>query len=466
MDVMTTILAFRKWTRTDWAWFGAGALSLFLSLSFVVPWRPYLVRSGELDDSWMLALNALFGGDLQFGRDLLFTYGPWGFLDTRCYYPQTYAVMVLVWAFVALVLWRACWLISRQYISRPGVAFIWLVATLGCAALEVRLLNATLMFLIATLVVYYFYVDSRTLSATSVLLVGAVALASLVKFSYLLTAAVAVLPITADQLRRKQVPSVLLMFCTFFGVLFLLAKQRVSSLWPYLTTSMHMAAHYTDAMSLSPRVPPVDLASWIITASLLIAVVLVKEWRQHKWSAVVSVSALSGILFMTYKWGYVRHDRTHAAPATLALLAMVCLYVPSLRALLPGRRWGWKLAGVVVAAMMVCWATVSFSAHRALPVHFARSLFARIPANLGAAVRLGLGTSSLPVEYAEALAEIRRASPLPALHGPVRCLPVGPIPCRGLWTQLSAAPRLPELLRLFGEPGTNQRRPPPGPPSR
>lgn len=77
------------------------------------------------------------------------------------------------------------------------------------------------------------------------------------------------------------------MFCTFFGVLFLVTKQWVSSLWPYLSTSMHMAAHYTDAMSLSPRVPPVDLASWIIAASLLIAVVFVRGWRQHKWSAVV-----------------------------------------------------------------------------------------------------------------------------------------------------------------------------------
>lgn len=424
----------RLWTRADWGWFAAGAASLILSLSFFIPWRPYLVHSADLDDSWMLALNVLFASGAQFGRDVVFTYGPWGFLDTRCYYPQTYALMVLGWAFFAFVFWRTCWVVSRRHISKPGIAFVWLTAILGLAALGIEATSATLLFLTAVAVVYFFNSDARPWSVTSVLLVAAVALASLVKFSYFIAALLAIAPIAVDQLRRKQAPSVLLLFGSFYLGLYLLAGQRVSSLGPYLRVSTHLAAHYTDAMSYatgslwqrsvsSPDVPPLDLFCFLFASSLLAAAVVAAESRRRTWACLLPLSALGGVLFMIYKWGYVRHEMPHAPLATMALLAVAILYLPPLRSLLPGRRWGWRVAGVVLTAAMVCGATVYDSIDRGLPAYFIRSLLAQMPSNFACAIRLGLGASPLRAKYADALAEIRNWSPAPQVQGTVDVYP-------------------------------------------
>src|SRR5262245_52061436 len=55
-------------------------LWLFGPALFAVPWTSAQLTAG-LDASWVTALNLAFLHRLRFGHDLLFTYGPLGFVD-------------------------------------------------------------------------------------------------------------------------------------------------------------------------------------------------------------------------------------------------------------------------------------------------------------------------------------------------------------------------------------------------
>ena len=432
MNAPDTDLQSRKPARTDRGWLAVGAATLALGLSFFVPWQPYLVRSVRIDDSWMLALNATFGKGLQCGHDIIFTYGPWGFLNTRCYHPDTFGWMLFAWSAFAVVFWMVCWRVARRYFANPGIAFIWMIVTLGTAALGVHSQNSTLACLPALLLVCYFYLEPKTWSAMWMLLIAAVAWASLVKFSFFIEAVLVVLPIAADQVRRRRLPLVLPLFCIFVVFFDLLAGQRIGFLWDYLRSSTEMAGRYTEAMSImqtSPpagwpaSLPPPDLIGFLFACGALFGLAVLAERRRRGPAAIWPLAALAGLLFTTYKSGYVRHDAVHAPLATLCLLAVVWLHVPVLRERLTGRGWRWGIGAMTVLAASVCWDAVRFPTAEELPLYFARVNLSAVRGNTASAADLLFGRSPLPADYRLAIAQIREWSPTPGIHGTVDVYP-------------------------------------------
>jgi hypothetical protein len=55
----------------------ASALTVFL----FTPWWPWQPAAG-LDPSWAYAINEAVAGHLVFGRDFIWTFGPFGAVDT------------------------------------------------------------------------------------------------------------------------------------------------------------------------------------------------------------------------------------------------------------------------------------------------------------------------------------------------------------------------------------------------
>ena len=81
-----------------WVW----GLTLFIFLSLPV-WAPRIFGP-LIDDSWLATLNHFAFDGLQFGTDLVFTYGPLGFLQVPFYYPGTYALQIAFYLLVGSAL--------------------------------------------------------------------------------------------------------------------------------------------------------------------------------------------------------------------------------------------------------------------------------------------------------------------------------------------------------------------------
>ena len=87
-----TFAELRALTKTLAKWLAAATSLLFAFSRFLPSGRG---GANFLDDSWIQMLHLAFAERLQFGRDIVFTFGPWGFLFGG-YHPATYLISVVV----------------------------------------------------------------------------------------------------------------------------------------------------------------------------------------------------------------------------------------------------------------------------------------------------------------------------------------------------------------------------------
>src|SRR2546430_14582893 len=98
-----TLAELRAITKALAKWLAAITSLVFAFARFLPSGRPGAY--GIIEDSWIQMLHTAFAERLQFGRDIVFTFGPWGFLYGG-YHPAADLVLVVVWGvFAAVFLW-------------------------------------------------------------------------------------------------------------------------------------------------------------------------------------------------------------------------------------------------------------------------------------------------------------------------------------------------------------------------
>src|ERR1017187_4749477 len=154
---MALDFSFPNWLKAGKWLLPSSAFIYLFSLFF--PW----VSGPPLrpDDSWELILHAAFEHHLQFGWDLVFTFGPWGFLYGG-YYPPTFPIAVMVWTLLAFVFWWAGWRVACHFSANKLFAWFWFIGFAGIAGMrveqnfDVRMAGWTLLLLFL-----YFFVEDR-----------------------------------------------------------------------------------------------------------------------------------------------------------------------------------------------------------------------------------------------------------------------------------------------------------------
>jgi hypothetical protein len=110
----------------------------FVGFSFIAvitycPFNPCMFSDG-LSESWVLALNIAFADGLRFGKDILYSYGPWGFLYgglsryVPMYYPETFGYLLCLRVFLSLSFLLLLWFTSKFLIRRPWIRYVWICA--------------------------------------------------------------------------------------------------------------------------------------------------------------------------------------------------------------------------------------------------------------------------------------------------------------------------------------------------
>src|ERR1022692_277138 len=79
------------------------AILLGSMLLLLMPWTPWMPVRG-LDPSWVRTLDYAFESRFQFGPDLLFTYGPLGFVQADLYSPGSYPWVLAIRGLVLVLL--------------------------------------------------------------------------------------------------------------------------------------------------------------------------------------------------------------------------------------------------------------------------------------------------------------------------------------------------------------------------
>src|SRR5688572_10703694 len=135
-------------------------VTLFYAVMLLAAWRPQFFSaetlSDGLDSGWAFALNAFHAKGFQHGRDVVFTYGPLGFLEPRFYHPDTYIALLLRSAAFAVVVWYALWSYGRSVIQNVWARGVWLVILTTLAGITVRATEPE-FFLCALLLLIHFH---------------------------------------------------------------------------------------------------------------------------------------------------------------------------------------------------------------------------------------------------------------------------------------------------------------------
>jgi hypothetical protein len=273
------------------------------------------VPSGSgLDTSWQEVLNWGILHGAQWGKDLVFTYGPLGFLTPGALFdPSLYWVQILLQACMSAI---CAWLMAANIARMPlvtGMSFLLVTLVLG---LEWGSSSAA-WYLTYPLALLVLNRVSRQSIASCVLVVGLAtfeAMLPLMKFSvfplWLLWIPTGFMVLYLARLRKLA--------AVFLGasiispvVIWLLSRQHISNLPAFFHSSWQVALYYGPAMQAPPDVPANDL---VAITSLLFALIYIGAvaWSGRRSLRRLMVTMLlAAALVLAYRAGTLRADGGH-----------------------------------------------------------------------------------------------------------------------------------------------------------
>ena len=359
-----------RWPRGAW-WAVAAGLTVALALLLLVPWEPW-IPSGDIDRSYTQALHLAFAQGLRFGREVVFTLGPWGLLYAG-YTPQTSSVCLAAWLLLAAAWGWGAWTLSRRLGAGPWLALAWSTLLVVSAGLpSVGSVDARLWALAPLLLLVRFGGEPRSPRAELVL-AAAAGFSVLIKFSFAAAAGPVLLALAVDDLRRRRrfpLAAAVAAGAALAG--WWLAGQRTSDLAAFVASSARLSADHGEAMALSSPTDGRDVALFLGTATAVLATAGAACWRRLRARAALPLLALAAAVFVLFKAGYVRHD-AHEVTATCGLLLLGALLVPTAWSSFPGR---WRWAAAIPFALAAALASSSLARHEGsgLTTHLAAEL--------------------------------------------------------------------------------------------
>jgi hypothetical protein len=407
---------------------------LFYVLSRFLPCTPpdEYPNLDDIDMAWTQALHLAFHQHLQFGREVVFTYGPWGFIS-RGYHPSTHSVSLLLWIGLSAVFWAAGRRLAGHFSSNRLISWLWLIAFTAFASIPVGDdFNLRVVAWSILLLVTHFFVQESSFTPVQIALVVSMGLLSLIKFTGFIDAMVVILVMAVDDLGRRRFPWSLPVFVASLLCFWAAAGQGWNSFMPYLANSWRLTAGYTDAMMRYRVGEKSDELWYLLLAVANVRLIVAVAWGRFRLRSGLVLISLAAILFLLFKGGYVRPDRHEISAANgLVLVALAGLAVA----------WREKSRWVGFAGAAVLVACVSF-AFLAFNQWFPEN---RLPRQLAAT--FGFHSLSAPIQTtftdslqkhfdADATAE-RKRLPLPFVIGGTDIYPwdITPILAHGMTYQ-------------------------------
>lgn len=377
----------------------SAALALLLWPSLMLfPGAP----DASLDASWQEFLIHAHAQGWQAGREIVFTWGPWGFLNTHFHLGDADAVARLVWETVGKLL-LACGLVALT--QRVGA---WRqTAFIGASVLCAWLFADTIYYVFISLAIVAGLIPATASRRILWLLPPALAFLACLKFTYTLLALGGVGLATAAALARREYRAAALIAAGFgaaFVLAWIAAGQHPDHLLPYFRRSLELSSGYADAMGMDET-----WSVFLCGAGLLVAAAsfVLHFWRTHadRILATATTLYLGAAWFIVWKASFTRADGH-----VFGFFLYTLLLAPVLpRLCFPERRWHWFDLAPVAALVGIGLTEPGLLAR--LP----GIAVARIVANARELPRL----ARLPAAWDLALVRAKEATRLPAVQAAV-----------------------------------------------
>ena len=337
------------WVPAWWRWPAACVLA-FATLPRGVSWP-----GTSADDSWRAGLAVVQEQGLHFGRDVVFTYGPLGFLTTSNVYVPWQALTGMVVAIALQVL--LCWTLLHVSRALPVLAAVALTCVVAAApTTEVEVGLAIVLALGLSLLASDNAVP-RWLPAAGGAFAGVLLLVTpTVGVEALAVAALVSLFGRAGRL--LSLAEMLVSFLIAFGLFWFATGNAIGDVLPWLRGTAQLVSGYTAGMAVNNPAHPGEVRQALALLVLLSALVVLSARGLPRLRQAALLLAWAVVGFGVFKEGFVRLD-SHAAIffATCAVAGM---------ALARGRVVRFAAGGVAVLACSWSFASVGLGMPLAL----------------------------------------------------------------------------------------------------
>lgn len=324
----------------------AGQVALVCALWFGLIRFPSPPTPG-LDSSWQMVLGYATAHGLQFGSDIVFTYGPLGYLMAATNLGEHFG-QHLAWQLgINLIFAVAIYLLGREFRGWRQVVFYIFFLGYGTAYLDSA--HMIVILIMGLALTRENIVNRAWLSG---LIAAVLAVLGLVKFTNLLLAGFAVVCVIGWLAWRRRWLHLLVVsgsfLLTFVG-LWAALGQHLGNLLPYVRNSLEISSGYNAAMG-------VDESGTMFVTGLTAALTLLSYlgltlYRASDFPRALTVFLIAGAAsFINWKHGFVRADGHVTAHFYLCLL-YVCTFPVLLQDNGPLRR---LKGGLLVACAVFC----------------------------------------------------------------------------------------------------------------
>jgi hypothetical protein len=332
-------------------------------LTFFVLTFPTVPLGIDIDSSWSAVLVYAHQHGLQFGKDIVFTYGPLGFLTVPYYAGQGVAVRMLVdFALCFGVTSGLCllgWRMGAFWRAALFTVFIFLVSNTDPRT-DVLVNHGLLCWGLLCLVE-----NGRRLAWFAAALTALAAFVALTKITFLFAGMLGILAIGADLALRGRTKLAMAMAGGFFAgwlLGWLLAGQLLSNIPSFLVNALLISRDYDANMGQEASRILKDRGFWV--AALIVLVTLARVARAHSDEPgkrlvrrALLMLWLSSFIFLAWKHGFVRADRIHIE----VFLGFAPVFAIGLELLRIPERWlRWVVRAGTVACCYFCLTTLQW----------------------------------------------------------------------------------------------------------
>lgn len=301
-----------------------GALTLAVLMVFNLPWGPEYF-SYDIDSSWIFALHEAFVKEWQFGQEVVWHYGPMGFLYAKHYHPDTYFHMFVWYLVLSAVFFSAIYTIITKSHKNPNLLALPIIAIIASQSYDAFFLVFPVLFFVHSL-----FIDDKNNVPINWILVLACAFISHIKISYLLLSVFIIFVVQIYILiNKRSLPDFLLGFVFSYLIIWFLLGQSLANLPGFIYGAIEHGRGFGAAMAF-PDMPVLALVFYIIGALLFTIFVrksIISMSKNKGKNSLANFTAvlMTGIFLLGLKSGFLIGNDSHIFEAVALFIITILL---------------------------------------------------------------------------------------------------------------------------------------------
>ena len=283
----------------------------------------YGLMQNDLDPSWRYALNKFTSfNNVKFGSDVVFTYGPLGFLDSPMYINGNFVlatfIYIAMWASTMFLFYKLLKKNSNNiYMTILSLLVLFIGSPAGSSDLYIQY---CVLMALAVL-----WIDMNDIFA-AVFLVAATTIAFFFKFSIAVAVVGTFALFMAAKISIKEYRRIWILFlpCVTIPICYLIYNPTLRGFMQFIKGSWEVAQGYNTAMSTDQHD---QYVFWMFLLMIIYIAIMISQLIFKKKQNFLMMLWLAPCLFMSYKHGYVRADNLHVAWAYVEILATFSIVI-------------------------------------------------------------------------------------------------------------------------------------------